>query len=144
MNLDALAVPGLLTAEQVAALKRREQELTSRADLLAAVHTMMRGELSRGAIGAAAHGATGALTALRRAEAISGKSAQRLAPLVAEGPAENPLYLVMLAGEYERRDDWWSPENIAAFLAELRRSDLLDAAAQKRIEATQAAGGLAS
>lgn len=50
----------------------------------------------------------------------------------------------MQAREYELRDAWWNAENIAAFVAELRKCDVLDDVARKRVDAAHAAGGLAS
>ena len=165
MNLDALATPELLTAKEVQSLKSRSAELTQRTAVLKAVQRLMHDrtlspgqderrsrsslmmfEVSRDPAAAARERDAGARTvaALRRADAISDKNAKRLARVLGAGAVGHPLYVTMLALSYETVDTWWTPKAVTAFVTNLRKNDLMDAAGATRVDAAQAASELGS
>jgi hypothetical protein len=146
INLDQLATPELLTADQVSGIKASAPTVTTRAQALSAIKKAM---LPPGAsfvvLGPTGDGAEHpeverALAALERAEVVSAKTAQRLRQQVQKRAVGAPLALVMLALKYESDDDWWNPGSIAAFSAVLRKNGVVDSAGLARIKAATAAG----
>jgi hypothetical protein len=157
---DALALPDLLTVEQVQVLKSEVDELKTRSAALARIGELMverivpqeyrdqgmtltfalpddsaeRAELGK-ALG-------NVLAALVRAQLVSERNTAKLTALLESGSLAHPVLLVGAAGECAGDDEWWNPTTTLTFAELLRSQDLVDDEALGRIKEECAAAGL--